>query len=165
MGPSGDFRDGCWPPACLQSLDPTPSKPSCAEGEAAPALIWAARTCQCPSNAEYFGKTEANGPCSPSGMGQSHSVTTAVLGRSLAGGEHHGKSSVREKNGSKTCETWGSADYGTEGPHQLHHSRFSLSPGSCSRESKAGICLAAAPGASPFQMPGFSHKALSSHEK
>lgn len=99
--PSGYFRDGflamSLPPAWL-SFDQTPSKPFRAEGEAAHALRWAVWTSQCLSNAECFGKTETNVPCSIYSTACGTTVPPpAVLGMSLAGGEHHGKSFVRKK--------------------------------------------------------------------
>lgn len=45
-------------------------------------------------------------PCSPYGTAcRTTGFPPAALGMSLAGGEHHGKPSVRNKNQSKTCET------------------------------------------------------------
>lgn len=125
-----------WPPAWL-AFDQTPSKPFCAGGEAAQALGWAVWTCQCPSNAQK----QNQWPVQPQG------VTSSSPGVSLVGGEHPGKSCVREKHGSTTCETRGSADYGAKGPHQPPHSRFfqSLIHG-----EHTSICLAAAPPASPL---------------
>lgn len=103
-----------------------------------------------------YRKPETNGPRSPTVS------PPAVLGMGLAGGEHPGKSFVRGKNGSKTCETGGSADYGTKGPLQLHHSTFfqSLLHGEQTRDLP-GCCSSSL----ALQMPASSHKALSSHEK